>query len=321
MPHNRSASVKLLLLSMSVLAMTACSSKKTASSKADVPMPPVSEIDAPESYAAVPQPLSGSDTLTPVFPPAPVTAPPTPTLGVAEAPVAVVPVATTSATTDMESRIARLEQAVGSLRTDYDRIMPAFASLNTTNERIQTLLDEMERETGTRPVAASITPAPVVAAKQAPAASVTAPAAEAPTATAVVTSAPAQTTVVAAPAAAQPSKSGANVSALRVGEHGTKTRLVLDLTNSSKPDFKYDLDNGEKLLLVDLPSTGWAGAQSGNGGAVSPLVGSWNVQANDAGGSGLAIQLKKSARVLSTQFLPSGDGNPARLVIDIAPGA
>lgn len=309
MPHNRSASVKFLLVSMSVLAVAACSSKQTATSKADVPMPPVSEVDAAESYAAAPQPLSGSDTLTPVFPPT--------SIAVAEAPAITAPsiaTAPSTAATDMEARMARLEQAVGSLRTDYDRIMPAFASLNTTNERIQSLLDEMERETGTRPVAASIAPAPVPAAKTTPV--------EAPAPTAVVPSAPAQAApVAAAPAAAQPAKSGANVSALRVGEHGTKTRLVLDLTSSSKPDFKYDLDNGEKLLLVDLPSTGWAGEQSGNGGAVSPLVGSWNVQANDAGGSGLAIQLKKSARVLSTQFLPSGDGNPARLVIDIAAGA
>lgn len=268
-------------------------------------MPPVSEIDAAASHAAAgPQPLSDNDTLTPIFPPAP-------TLGVAEDPVALAPVAPTGAN-DMEARIAKLEQAVGSLRTDYDRIMPAFASLNTTNERIQSLLDEMENETGQRPVAASITPAPTPAVTPAPTPTpVVAAPADAPAVKAAVT--PSST--------AQVSKAGANVSALRVGEHGTKTRLVLDLTTSSKPDFKYDLDNGEKLLLVDLPATGWAGTSSGNGGAVSPLVGSWSVQTNAEGGSGLAIQLKKPARVLSTQFLPSGDGNPARLVIDIASGA
>ena len=41
--------------------------------------------------------------------------------------------------------------------------MPAFASLNTTNERIQTLLDEIERDTGNRPAAVSAAPATSVA--------------------------------------------------------------------------------------------------------------------------------------------------------------
>lgn len=312
MPRNYSTSLTCLVVSISVLAVAACSSDRTKSSKADVPMPPVTETATAEP--AAPAPLSSSDTLTPIFPPVSASAT-TPMMESAQAPVEIQP-APSGGASDMESRIARLEQAVGSLRTDYDRIMPAFASLNTTNERIQALLDEMERETGRRPVAASIAPAaqpdvqPVVQ---------TAPAEQkvAPSAAVATANPPTKASTVSAPV----TKSAASVSALRIGEHGTKTRLVLDLTAPSKPDFKYDLDNAEKLLLVDLPSTGWSGAASGNGGAVSPLVASWSTQGGDNGGTSLAVQLKASARVLSTQFLPAADGNPARLVIDIASGA
>lgn len=337
----RSIKFRGLLLSLSVAAsigaLAACSSQGSSGgaasvAKTDAPMPPITEMDAAMN-APMPQPmpLSESDTLTPVA-------------------MTAAAAATAPGDGSVETRIAKLEQTVGSLRSDYNRIMPAFASLNTTNERIQTLLDEIERETGKRPAAADIpaassaqqgqtpslaTPpmahemakpekpaaAPVAAknaavAKAAPATSPAMPAAQANKPAAAPATIPAK--AEAAPNVA-PAAGGNMVTAVRIGEHGTKTRLVMDLTAKTKPEFKYDLDNGEKLLLVEMPSSGWGGAESGKP-ANSPIIAGWSVQKGASGGSSVAIQLKKNARILSTEFLKAEGKDPARLVMDIAPG-
>ena len=316
----RTAPFRGLLLSMSVLALASCSGESSAPSpKTPAPLPPVNEMDAAPEASAAPQPLAASDTLTPIMPNA--------SANIATATAVPAPVAADGLT--VEERIAKLEQTVGSLRTDYDRIMPAFASLNTTNERIQSLLDEIERDTGHRPVAAvapaTAAPTPVVA-ETTTVTTTSAPAAappinaepQAPVTTVTTQTVKTEEAVVTAaqPAAAQTG----TVNGVRIGEHGTKTRLVIDMTGKTKPEFKYDLDNGEKLLLVDLPTMGWAGNQSGKGGAAAPLVEGWNVQKGPNGGSTLAIQLKKNARILSTQFLPPEGKDSARLVMDIAAG-
>lgn len=314
MPVSKTTRTLLTTLSVSVIALAACSSSAPPSTKTAAPMPPVTEMDmAMEQPAPQPLPLSQSDTLTPVM-------------------ATNVPQTTTVITTtetapavpgSVEERIARLEQSVGSLREDYARIMPAFASLNTTNERISLLLDQIEGETGKRPVmpqetaaAPVVTPTakPVTAAAMAPAAPMTA--------TTVTTT---QTTTVAAPTAATAEPAAGttgrdgSVTGVRIGEHGNKTRLVFDLSAGNKPDFKYDLDNGEKLLMVDMPESGWQAATSGKS-SVSPLVSGWSVQKGANGGSTVAIQLKADARVLSTEFLKAEGADPARLVMDIAAG-
>ncbi len=357
----------VLLVSISALALGACSgSSGTGQAKSSAPMPPITEMDAAMN-APAPQPLSESDTLTPVMPRA---------------------IAGTGGEA-MEERIARLEQSVNAMQGDYQKIMPAFASLNTTNERIQKLLNQIERETGKK-VALTDAPAPVAAAAPLTTVTTTKTVAAPATPIVTVTSAPAkeavpatgvtpaagtvsranaepvktvteQTTTVttdtvvhsdaattgapplsafkeqptaeearaeaarqtgkaatATQASAALSSGGENaVTGVRIGEHGTKTRLVFDLDGKTKPAFKYDLDNGEHLLLVEMPSSAWTGKSSGT--PKSPLVAGWTASAGTSGGSSVAIQLKKDARVLSTEFLKAEGKDPARLVVDIAP--
>jgi hypothetical protein len=294
--------------------------------------------------------LTESDTLTPIMPQAP-------------------------ASGSTEERLARLEQSVSAIQSDYQRIMPAFASLNTTNERIQTLLGEIEKEKGLHTAAAlnktaapALAPAPaaiktvtttetpsgtveVVEEETVPATGVIPPAGSVSRAEPVKTVTDAKTTVTttsvvanesapplssiqsqptaeearaeaarqtqtAAPAPAAAGH-GNSVTGVRIGEHGSKTRLVFDLQGKTKPAFKYDLDNAEKLLLVDMAATGWTGGTAGR--PKSPLIDSWTVTESMTGGSSVAIQLKKSARVISTQFLGAEGKDPARLVVDIAP--
>jgi hypothetical protein len=294
--HAKTSPVKYVLLtSLSALALAACSGGSSQKAKSDAPMPPISEIDAAMN-APAPQPLSDGDTLTPVMPKAAVTT---------------------------EERLAALEQNVEALRADFDRIKPAFASLNTTNERIQKLLGEVEQETAalSAPDPSPAADVPVTGTTPAPG-SVSRPVAgfkTMPTVEEARAEAARQTgkTVVASPAA--PAPSGAtSVKGVRIGEHGSKTRIVLDLEGAAKPDFKYDIDNAENLLVVDLATTPWAGTTSGT--PKSPLIASWAAQGTPSGGAALAVQLKKGARVVASEYLKPEGENPARLVIDIAAG-
>lgn len=334
MPRNRR--FRVLLVSISLAALTACSGGSSGhQAKSSAPMPPAANMNpTPETT------LTASDTLTPVMP---------------------------QATGSTEDRLARLEQSVNALQSDYQRIMPAFASLNTTNDRIQTLLTEIEQEKGLQTAAAAkATTAPTTITtvtttetpagtiemfeeESVPATGVLPPAGSVSRAAPVKTVTDATTTVTTTVAAKDsapplssiqtqptaeearaeaarqmeaatpvPAKAGANsVTGVRIGEHGNKTRLVFDLNGKTKPAFKYDLDNAEKLLLVDMASTGWAGGTTGKPN--SPLIDSWTATNGADGGSSVAIQLKKSARVISTQFLGAEGKDPARLVVDIAP--
>ncbi len=276
-------------------------------------MPPVTNIDtelaAKTTSSTKPLPLDDSDTLTPVMPMAAPTA--------SDAVQAVGTGDPVSAS--LEARVARLEQSVGTLRSDYDRIMPAFASLNTTNERIQTLLDEMEAEGKIPPVVAAARPVPKVSAPKAAMKVEPSEEDQAMMADEAVMSAPEKVAPAAAAADVPPSSGqSSSVTALRIGEHPDKTRLVLDMDAKAKPSFKYDVDHDEKLLLIDLPASAWAGKTTGRPN--SPLVSGWDVQKGPSGGTTLAIQLKKDARVLSSEFLKAGNGEGARLVLDIASG-
>jgi hypothetical protein len=344
MPSNRQ--FRVLLVSISVAALAACSGGSSGhQAKSSAPLPPIAEMDAAmASPAPLGATLTESDTLTPIMPQAP-------------------------ASGSTEERLARLEQSVSALQSDYQRIMPAFASLNATNERIQTLLGEIEKEKGlhvataakasaapaavTTTVTTTETPAgalKVVEKETVPATGVIPPAGSVSRAEPVKTVTDATTTVTTTSVVAnegapplssiqsQPTAEEAraeaarqtqaaapvpaaslenSVTGVRIGEHGSKTRLVFDLKGKAKPAFKYDLDNAEKLLLVDMAATGWTGGTAGR--PKSPLIDSWTVTESMTGGSSVAIQLKKSARVISTQFLGAEGKDPARLVVDIAP--
>lgn len=342
---------RVLLVSISVAALSACSGSSSDHAKTSAPMPPITEMDAAMDSPAPQQlELSGSDTLTPVM-----------------------PRATDASGISTEDRLARLEQSVIEMQGNYEKLGPAFASLNTTNARIQALLNEMEKETGKK-LAVVEAPAPVALApattttvtttktpvmktetvkveETIPATGIVMPAGSvskanaAPvktvtdTTTTVTTSAAAGNApplssfkeqplaedsgaeAAAGPVAAKaasPAAGNANaVTGVRIGEHGSKTRLVFDLNGNSKPSFKYDLDNVEKILLVEMTTAAWSGRASGKPN--SPLIESWSASEGASGGSNVAIQLKKDARVISTEFLKAEGKDPARLVVDIAP--
>ncbi len=106
------------------------------------------------------------------------------------------------------------------------------------------------------------------------------------------------------------------VTGVRVGEHPGKTRLVLDL---SGPASKYtaDLDNDEKILLVDLPATSWSGASS-KVFSNSPVLKSYSAQSVEGGGTRLAIELKRAVKVSLSAAMKPNAVHGHRVVFDLS---
>jgi len=119
----------------------------------------------------------------------------------------------------------------------------------------------------------------------------------------------------AAPVAApQAQSSGVAIKQIRVGEHSDKTRFVFDLSGNT--DFKYDVDNGEKILTLNIPGASYSGAPQARV-AQSPIVSGYTVTP-DANGVTVAVQLKSAAAVKAAQIIPPSEGYGPRLIVDVA---
>lgn len=108
----------------------------------------------------------------------------------------------------------------------------------------------------------------------------------------------------------------AAISAVRVGEHADKTRIVLE--SSTPLSYTTDVDNAEKIVLIDLKSTGWNADQERKF-SNSPFVSSYAVQADGAGGQRLVLTLKKAVKLKSYAIKAEGV-QPNRLVLDLVGG-
>ena len=101
---------------------------------------------------------------------------------------------------------------------------------------------------------------------------------------------------------------------MRVGEHPGKTRMVFDMTGASS--YRYDLDNAENLLVLEIANAGWAAAATQNF-TKSPIIQSYSTQAMDGGGTRVIMQLKRAANVAYEAVLKPEGANGHRLVIDL----
>lgn len=147
------------------------------------------------------------------------------------------------------------------------------------------------------------------------------PYAQAATDTLPPVSAPVVAAPASPPAAAQAQQAPAaapalasNVMDIRVGEHPGKTRIVLDL--QGKSSFTADLDNAEKILVIEIPAAGWKTAAQ-KSLASSPILSSYRVEALSNGGTMLIIQLKKSATVSYKGSMDDAKTGGQRLIIDL----
>lgn len=234
----------------------------------------------------------------------------------AAAPTAV-PTVATPAKGDVESRLANLENNVSGIRNDMNMMMPALTRLAEAQNNLHDVLDRIQPAAGVE--AQSLAAQTAVEAQPAQEEPMTLAAMQPPEPIPVRKAAPipiAMPTPHNPPSAAIPSSSGVSVQQVRFGEHPGKTRLVLDLSADSA--FKYDIDNDEHLLMVDLPATAWT-TTAQQIVESSPLVASYNAVSDGKGGTRLAVQLKQAAQVGWAQSIASPEMGGSRIVIDVMP--
>ena len=208
-----------------------------------------------------------------------------------------------------EERLDRVERALQSLRNDFDSVKPSIKRLMVIEGDMQSLIRELEKINNEPVMAKRPRPAPQSQqAKKQPAAQ------PAPRPKKQAAKAPKKTFQTKTAPPVQDGK--ADVYDLRVGEHPGKTRIVLDV--NTKTNFQVDIDNGENIMIVELPNASWSAAQSKSFGR-SPHIGSYNVE-QSGNGSLLIFQLKKSAKVVYKDDLKSLTGSGRRIVIDVGGG-
>lgn len=226
-----------------------------------------------------------------------------------------------------DRRMERLESAVQQLRNDFDIISPTIMRLVSVEKDLQSLIKQIEVFLTPEPLA----PVPVQTAAPsftgpAPGEALARPSDSAPLSLQpdreperkedVQNKATAQSPANQAVAPTPQIPSGApQVYNLRVGEHPDKTRIVLDV--NEKVSFNTDLDNGEKILLVELPSTQWSTSPSKTYGKKSLLTSYKTSTVNQGSGSLLILELKSTASILNSSIIPGKEGKGKRIVIDI----
>lgn len=222
---------------------------------------------------------------------------------------------------DINYRLIRVERDVAGLRDDFRKLLPPLSNLIVADKKLDQTIDEIAAKNSIEPAAGAAAPMGVRAsAAPVPLKSEDMGKAPPPVTLANAVAAPAPAPIPQTPPAVKPvaasSGAGAAVSKLRFGEHPGRTRLVLDLSGPSP--YKTELDNTEKLLLVQIPKAGWsAQAQQKLGG--HPLIAGYTAQPSADGGTTLAIELVKPVKVLSEDSLPpNGTYQNHRIFIDLA---
>lgn len=205
-------------------------------------------------------------------------------------------------------RLEKLERDVADLRSEIGMMLPALTRLAQAQTDFQTVLKQYQPQG-----AASYAPAQAQPQAQAMTASV----GHMPSYPPATQAAAAPYPAAAAPYAPTPAPAtGLTVRQVRFGEHGDKTRMVLDMTGTVK--FRYDLDNSEQILVLDLPQSSWQGAVQ-NVLNNAPLVASYSATPDGHGGTRMAVQLRKPVKVLWADNMPPAAGKGYRIVVDLAP--
>lgn len=209
---------------------------------------------------------------------------------------------------DPITRIRRVENAVIAIQEDLKAMAPPIQRLVAVENDIQELVGQLEilLESEAEPPPYSPYTSPGT---QAPA-----PLAE--TAPAPTPQPQAQPVPSQPPAAYTPPASitGPAVTALRIGEHPDKVRLVLDVSGDTA--YRADLDNMEKILVVELPDADWSAAREKTFGK-TPVLQSYRVDSLNGEGSMLIVQLKQSSAITYQSKIDALSGTGKRIVIDL----
>ncbi|HNQ91463.1 MAG TPA: hypothetical protein PKI93_00860 [Alphaproteobacteria bacterium] len=210
-------------------------------------------------------------------------------------------------------RLSQLESRVESLETQVTQAQPTLKKVEAMETHFKALSLELDRISETykdQPVVAVAAPvaAPASKAEIKPEAQITEMPKAKPTATAKKET-----------AKPQPKKTESSVAAVtsvRIGEQkGEITRIVLDTTKAA--ELHYDLDNGEGLLVVDLPGNKWDAVKQMTL-KNSPMVKSFT-GTSDENGAHLILQLKQTAKVATTARLNPSGAYGHRVYLDLVP--
>lgn len=236
-----------------------------------------------------------------------------------------------------DERMERLETAVQTLRDDFDKVSPAINRLIAIEQEIQTLVDQLQvLVEGENPAldTSSIPPVSEQALTDT-AISPDAASAASPTLDPLPPPAPPQSIIpetqpisppaatvaptppvapIPAPAAAVP-VSGDGLRNVRIADHDSKTRIVLE--TSSNIAYTADIDP-EQILIVSLAS----GGSSVDAASIKPksaLISSVDITPQTSGGMIVAMPLSKSTKILGKGVLqPDGQNPNYRIYIDLA---
>jgi hypothetical protein len=230
-------------------------------------------------------------------------------------------------------RMDRLENAVQELRNDFDAMAPAIVRLVAIEKDIQNLITQLEVLTGNEPAIDTAIPPvssenleePPAPASDSEAALNPPPSAAPQTLPPVAPSPSAQEQVLqnsaagtpaptASPSPPPPTQNAAAVQGLRIGEHPDKTRIVLDVRGNTS--YTADLDNKEKILVVELAKTGWEAPPQQDFGS-APRLKSYRIEQMEDGSTLLILTVKKDVQIIYESLIENQQGGGGRIVIDL----
>lgn len=229
---------------------------------------------------------------------------------------------------DTGDRFNRVENAVVDLRKEFDTYKPSIVRLSAVESDIQNLIKELEVLLQETP--ASQPPQMLVEPSE-PQLQVTqlAPQQIAPPEQQEVSQVPQHTEKNKPPEkpsekkkppkkASPPTHDGVVALNLRVGEHADKSRIVFDTNH--KTNFSIDLDNDEKLIIIELPEARWIDGSSKTF-KDSKLLESYSVEPlNNGTGTMIVLALKKTTKILREKRLsPDGENSYHRIYFDLSP--
>ena len=218
------------------------------------------------------------------------------------------PVPTSSLSTeDMAGKLGALEQRVGSLEQDMSKAKPTLAKVEVIERQFRSLSLELDRIDQD---AQTLAPAKTITVKSE---------ATKPVAPSIKTE-----TVKSEPAPKKEPKkdmgretkssSAPAVTGVRFGaKNNNTTRLVVDANRPVR--MTTDLDNQEKILVLEIKGLDWKTAMA-KSGINSPLIASYTAQ-NTGDGARLILQLKRGVKLGKVQTLNPDGSNGHRAFVDL----
>lgn len=220
---------------------------------------------------------------------------------------------------DTSDRFNRVENAVVDLRKEFDVYKPSIVRLAAVESDIQNLIKELEVLLQETP---ANQPPQMLVEPSGPQLQVTqlTPQQIMPPEPQDIAQVPYHIEKKIPPKTASPPQTHDGVVAmnLRVGEHADKSRIVFD--TNQKTNFSIDLDNDEKLIIIELPKARWIDGSSKTFND-SKLLESYSIEPiNNGTGTMIVLSLKKTTKILREKRLsPDSDNAYHRIYFDLSP--